>query len=479
MATDRSGSCATCCHGIGRHDSLAAQGEQDAPTTDGDIAEPMTTADELSAQQSDERPRNLWRDPMWLGLVVVFIATSAVLIGAIAGRAAAIIDMWALAVGGLAVAAGAAASVAIAAWRQRARANETLSSQVFVQALPHACAIINATGRADVANDMFQQLFPEAEHAPLTALKQRIGDAAAADDLIGRLVAAAASGRVARKETEVVGAGGGREALCISAMPLADQDGSALWTFEDISARYKAAAETREAHASQAETLTSAPVGFYSVDQDGRFLLVNDLLASWLGYASGAIEEQALRLHDVLVAPSPYTLPYRFGDAADGETAAEHHIELQRLDGSALPVVVVQAENRQSDGLVRTSSIVHLRQIAHEAEPVRIQSEHRFERVFKNAPVGVVLLDDQGRVMESNQSWQLLVAPDEEKLSGRSITEFIDDDDVSKVDAWLARDADVRADVAPYDVTLRTKTAMGAPRIATMYFAQLACILRN
>ena len=75
--------------------------------------------------------------------------------------------------------------------------------------------------------------------------------------------------------------------------------------------------------------------------------------------------------------------------------------------------------------------------------------------------------------MESNQSWQLLVAPDEEKLTGRSITEFIDDDDVSKVDAWLARDADVRADVAPYDVTLRTKTAMGAPRIATMYFAQL------
>ena len=128
---------------------------------------------------------------------------------------------------------------------------------------------------------------------------------------------------------------------------------------------------------------------------------------------------------------------------------------------------------------MRTSSIVHLRQIAHEAEPVRIQSEHRFERVFKNAPVGVVLLDDQGRVMESNQSWQLLVAPDEEKLTGRSITEFIDDDDVSKVDAWLARDADVRADVAPYDVTLRTKTAMGAPRIATMYFAQLACILRN
>ncbi|MFT5182105.1 MAG: hypothetical protein ACI8S3_001993, partial [Alphaproteobacteria bacterium] len=53
----------------------------------------MTAADELSARQAagrstDSQPA-LWRDPLWLGLGVLFIGSSAVLIGAIAGRAAA------------------------------------------------------------------------------------------------------------------------------------------------------------------------------------------------------------------------------------------------------------------------------------------------------------------------------------------------------------------------------------------------------
>jgi len=79
--------------------------------------------------------------------------------------------------------------------------------------------------------------------------------------------------------------------------------------------------------------------------------------------------------------------------------------------------------------------------------------------------------------LESNQAWRFLVAPDEEKLIGRSITEFIADDDVSKVEAWLERVADGGANAAPFDVTLRTRTAMDTPRVATMYCAPLESAL--
>ncbi len=414
-----------------------------------------------------------WRDPVWLGVVALLVAASAVLIGAIAGRAVAAIDIWTLAVGGLAVAAGVAASVAILAWRQRTAVAETSPSEIFLQALPHAGAIIDGTGRARSANDRFQQLFPDSRHAPLAALKRRLGDDAAASDLIGRLIAAVASGNAAREDLQTAENGDDIEWLGVSAMPLADHSGSALWIFEDITARRKAEAEAREIQANLTEFVDTAPVGFYSVDQDGRFLLVNDALASWLGYAPGAIEEQGLRLHDVLAAPPAQAPAYRVAGADPEGTGHEEEVRLRRQDGGPLPVVVVQTENRGADGRLRTSSVV--RQIISEQEPqpANIRNERRFERMFESAPVGIVLLDEQGRVAESNRAWQMLVAPGEENLVGRPIGEFVADDEVSKVELWLERVANDAASVAPQDVTLRTRTAADAPRIATMYFTRI------
>jgi len=434
----------------------------------------MIAEDQHSAGHVAEGGGAFWRDPVWLGIVALLVAASAVLIGAIAGRAVATVDVWTLAVGGLAVAAGVAASVAILAWRQQTAVAETSSTEIFVRALPHASAVIDSTGRARSANDKFQQFLPDSEHAPLTALKRRLGDDVAASDFIGRLIAAAASGNAASEDIQTADTGDGIEWLGVSAMPLADQSGSALWIFEDITARRSAEAEISEIQANLTEFVDTAPVGFYSVDQDGRFLLVNGALASWLGYEPGAIEEQGLHLHDLLLAPSAQTPVYRVAgaDGADMNGTGQE-VRLRRHDGDPLPVVVVQSENRGDDGSLRTSSVV--RQIASEpeAQPALIRSERRFERMFENAPVGVVLLDEQGRVAESNRAWQMLVAPGEKNLVGRSISDFVADDEVSKVELWLERVASDAASVVPQNVTLRTKTAVDTPRIATMYFRRL------
>jgi two-component system cell cycle sensor histidine kinase/response regulator CckA len=431
----------------------------------------MTTADPHSTGNAGEVPAALWRDPLWLVLVVLFVVISALLIGAIAGRAAAVIDLWALAVGGLAVTAGAAASVAIATWRQRSGGRDTLPAESFIQTLPHASAIIDATGRARIANDGFQQLFPDAQHAPLTALKRRIGGDEAASDLIGRLVAGPAAGAAVSVNVQIADTENSGQSLCVSAMPVAGQNGLALWTFEDISIEAEAAGETREAASRLAETIANAPVGLYSVDQDGRFLLVNQTLAAWLGYEPGAIEAQGLRLADILAAPSPRAPAYRATN--NEQVGLDQRVEFKRRDGDTVPVLVAQAENRAADGGLRTSSIVRQILSDHDAQPLIAQNEQRFGRVFENAPVGVVLLDDGGRVMESNPAWQRLVAPDEKNLSGRSITEFIADDDMSKIEAWLERVTENTSPIPPQDVSLRTKTATGATRIATMYLSRI------
>jgi two-component system cell cycle sensor histidine kinase/response regulator CckA len=93
--------------------------------------------------------------------------------------------------------------------------------------------------------------------------------------------------------------------------------------------------------------------------------------------------------------------------------------------------------------------------------------------MFDNAPVGIALLDNDGRILESNRSWQVLVSPGEASAIGRSITEFVAADDVDKVKSWLERVASDDASATPQDVTLRTETDAGTPRIATMYFRRM------
>ena len=432
----------------------------------------MIAEDQHSAGPGGGGERAIWRDPVWLGIVAVFVAASAVLIGAIAGRAVASIDLWALAVGGVAVAAGVAASVAVLAWRRQAGGAETSSAETFVRALPHASAVIDSAGRAQSVNDKFQQFLPDSGHAPLTALKRRLGDDDAASGFIGGFMSAVASGNAASEDIQIAHTDDALEWLRVSAMPLADHGGSALWTFEDITARRQAEAELRENQSALTELVETAPAGFYSVDEDGCFVLVNDALSAWLGYAPGAIVEQGLRLHDLLAAPPAQAPAYRV--SAAGPEGGEQEARWLCHDGGPLLVVVAQTENPGADGSLRTSSIVRRIMDEQDAQPAIIRSERRFERMFENAPVGVVLLDDQGRVTESNRAWRELVAPDEENLVGRPISEFVDGDEAAKVELWLERVASDAASVMPQDVTLRTKTAADMPRIASLYVTRLA-----
>src|SRR3546814_6071752 len=67
-----------------------------------------------------------------------------------------------------------------------------------------------------------------------------------------------------------------------------------------------------------------APIGFYSVDEEGRFLFVNATLAAWLGLSAEDVAAGKVRLHQVVARPLPAgTRPY--------DRSEEHTSELQSL----------------------------------------------------------------------------------------------------------------------------------------------------
>src|SRR3546814_10927932 len=112
-----------------------------------------------------------------------------------------------------------------------------------------------------------------------------------------------------------------------------------------------------EEQARLADFLENAPIGFYSVGEDGRFVFVNRTFAAWLGYRAGEIATSGLRLHDFLEGrPEPDMPAWR---PAPGEIEPEsgiggYEVMLRARDGRAIQVHIGQTEVGDADGAVRT-----------------------------------------------------------------------------------------------------------------------------
>lgn len=202
---------------------------------------------------------------------------------------------------------------------------------------------------------------------------------------------------------------------------------------------------------------------------------MNNALATWLGYTAEEMLAGDMHLHDFLsTRPASEVPAYRPSLLAPDETTGGgYELSLTGRDGRAMQVFIGQTEVRSEGGEVRTRSVVRDLTPEREWEQALRRSEQRFARFFEDAPVGIVLLDAEGRVTESNRAWRALVAPVEQKLLGRPIRDFVASEDDGKVTTWLDRvmsDADL---TAPMDVRLRTTNEAGVNRIATMYVSRM------
>jgi two-component system, cell cycle sensor histidine kinase and response regulator CckA len=411
-----------------------------------------------------------WREPVLLmagaGAVVIAIATLAV-----AARLGARAEILML----IGVAMAALVGIAVLAmWLGQSRARLAARSgdvwRGVGNALPFLCCAVDASGRQVYANALFRDWFPDAEHAPLAALKNRLGGDNVAGDLLGRLAAGAARG-IPLTEDCTVSAATGESCFSISAHPLDNGSGMVLWLVEDVTDRRRAAQATADQQSRLQDFLENAPIGCYSADSDGRLLLVNRALAGWLGYTPAEIASRKLTLHDFLARPVPRLLPI----GPDGaKSAGGFEVGLRARNGETVQAFVSQTiVSDAMDGSWRTRSVVRDLTPEREWEQALKRSEQRFARFFEDAPVGIVLLDTEGRVTESNRAWRELTAPGETRTVGRRLTDLVADDEVGKVTTWIERVVAEAALATPIDVVLKTATEQGSPRIATMLVSRL------
>src|SRR5438093_3884856 len=249
------------------------------------------------------------RQPQWIGLLL----NTAVILAA-AGLAVGVL-YFAQVISGTNVAAAAIVIVALsavigvaagaAAWVHAALAGRVDILSQALDASPDAHLMLAPDGRIAYANTAFHDLFPPSDEPPLARIAAALADPDSSADF-ERLRSQAAAGTRAIAALSLRDSRG-RVAgwFNIAVNPIAGQPGYSFWNIQDVTAHHEMEAVIRDERNKLVDFLEDAPIGFYSVDQAGRFLFVNHTLATWLGSTPAEIVGSDTRLHDFLASPPP------------------------------------------------------------------------------------------------------------------------------------------------------------------------------
>jgi two-component system cell cycle sensor histidine kinase/response regulator CckA len=210
----------------------------------------------------------------------------------------------------------------------------------------------------------------------------------------------------------------------IVARPLEGYSNYYHWRFDDISERRRMEKAMHDEQNKLIDFMANAPVGIYSVDQHGLFRFANKTLAEWLQVTPEELVKGDVRLHDILRDPPKGVAAHAIAPGPQGELLGE--AVMRRRDGSLFPVAITQTVVIGDDGkTLRTRSIVRDQSPEREWQQALSVSEHRFQRLFAEAPIGILLVDDKYTVMECNHAFHGIIRRSQGGIVGTNLESLI------------------------------------------------------
>ncbi len=221
-----------------------------------------------------------------------------------------------------------------------------------------------------------------------------------------------------------LGAGEGESErwFSVTAQPVAGWAGYVHWRVDDITRQRDMNRVIREEREKLIDFTDNAPVGFFSVDEAGRFVFVNATLARWLGEDIDTLLRGGY-LHTYLENKPKDGAPYDIIDKGGARQVAE--IGMKGPGGRSFLASVNQTVVKDDDGRVRTRGVVHDLTSEREMRQALQASEDRFQRFFEEAPLGIVLVDTHGIVQDCNVALATMMDMPVESIEGKSFRDLI------------------------------------------------------
>jgi two-component system cell cycle sensor histidine kinase/response regulator CckA len=307
---------------------------------------------------------------------------------------------------------------------------------VFRDALvsvPHPRQVVDSKGRTLYVNPAFRRAFGETDRPTPEILGEYAADRESRKQ-IERLAEAARQGASGHAEVRLRQDDNAAWRY-VAAYPVEGRPGSVFWFVDDVKPERQVEQAIRAEQQGFVDLLHNAPIGFYSVDAEGRFRFVNRALAEWLGVAREDLEGG--RLHDVLGQKPPEGAAPSdpFGDSAE-----QGEVVLKASDGQTFPALIGQSIERDAEGRVlRIRSMVRNLSEERAMAEALVRAERRFESFFGQAPVGIALVDGQGAVTELNDAARIMAGAGDGDSGAVSLVDLVAEESRPLVEDLLER----------------------------------------
>jgi len=409
---------------------------------------------------------------LWAVLGALGIATA--LLFGLLNRAEPVQNVWSVAVP---VAATAAVMIVVVFWAIQRGESAGIAHDMLIGALEAAGEgrlILDPDGRVLFCNPAFRWLcgvHGTRAVATLSNLDCEDADFRAELDQLARL---SADGTPQRREIAIRGVDGSiRGWRQVSVQPLPARPGHQLWSVIDVTGHRAQVQALADEIARLLDLMERAPAGLFSLDSDGRFRFANRAAAAVLGTDPEALTGSGRRLLDFLAEPPDTPMPpydplglepveeRGRGVRPSATTVAvpavssPGRVKLRIDNGDTVDVRIDQSIHRDSDGrALWTRSTLRPVSLGDDYEDLLRVSEHRFQRIFEEAPVGIVETDTRGTISACNGAFRDMVHPTRGRLVGRPVADLIAREDRSKIDRGLGVLAVSTASASPTEVRL-------------------------
>lgn len=240
----------------------------------------------------------------------------------------------------------------------------------------------------------------------------------------------------------------------ITAQPVSGWAGYVHWRFDDITAQREIDRSVRQEREKLIDFTDNAPVGFFSVNEDGRFIFVNATLARWLGTGIDSLLEKG-SLHTYLEKPPVNGAAYDVKEGGGARQVVE--LKMKGPGGKTFLASINQAVVRESEGEVRTRGVVHDLTSEREMRQALAASEDKFQRFFDEAPLGIAMIDLDGVIKDTNTAFILMISPENNpNIEGHEIKDFVTVEDRANFERALQNIQPGRRMSAPIELSLLT-----------------------
>lgn len=250
------------------------------------------------------------------------------------------------------------------------------------------------------------------------------------------------------------GEGAGERWFLVTAQPVAGWAGYVHWRVDDITKKRDVDRSVREEREKLIDFTDNAPVGFFSVDEIGRFIFVNATLARWLGQDIHSLLSKG-SIHTYLENPPIDAAPYDIIEKGGARQVTE--VMMKGPGGKTFLASINQIVVREDEGRVRTRGVVHDLTSEREMRQALEASEDRFQRFFDEAPLGIVLIAADGVIQECNAAFKNLMDQEDADFIEKDFKEFVVEENRDSFAREISQIEKGRRMQAPMEVMLRAK----------------------